>query len=166
MTAVHTSVEDSVWKKGVKEVIVILLCQNKRLLWWRGQKIFITWAVHATYPHSLLTLYLSLCSFPPSLSLLLFFRATFCTFTLTAPGSPRPSLPLLHISYSVFSPYHPSHTIRFLSRGEAGEHTFGFLKDWQNLCKNVTHPLPHTVNSLHCETSHMHTNHLQKHILS
>lgn len=163
MTAVHTSVEDSVWKKGVKEVIVILLCQNKGLLWWRGQKIFITWAVHAKYPHSLLTLYFIFMLFSSVFVLLLFFRATFCTFILTAPWSPRLSLPLLHISYSVFSS--SNHQVS-LSRGEAGEHTFGFLKDWQNLCKNVTHPLPHTVNSLHCEASHMHTNHLQKHILS
>lgn len=161
MTAVHTSVEDSVWKKGVKEVIVILLCQNKGLLWWRGQKIFITWAVHAKYPQSFNALF-HLCYFPPSLS---------CCFS-SEPLSAHSSLllldPLDSPSPSFTSPTLFSHppTIRFLSRGEAGEHTFGFLKDWQNLCKNVTHPLPHTVNSLHCEASHMHTNHLQKHILS
>lgn len=118
MTAVHTSVEDSVWKKGVKEVIVIFLCQNKGLLWWRGQKIFITWAVHAKYPHSLLTLYFIFMLFSSVfVLLLLFFRATFCTFTLTAPWSPRLSLPLLHISYSVFSPSNHQVSLSGWSRG-------------------------------------------------
>lgn len=114
---VCTAVEDSVWKKGVKEVIVILLCQNKGLLWWRGQKIFITWAVHAKYPHSLLTLYFIFMLFSSVFVLLLFFRATFCTFILTAPWSPRLSLPLLHISYSVFSSSNHQVSLSGWSRG-------------------------------------------------